>query len=203
MSGGEQELPGLALDVEALLRVFRTNGVSFVLVGGTALVVHGAIDRVTYDIDVVPAPNEDNLNRLAEALHALDARVITGWDPLSQEMAVERSALAPEVFRDNPFLHLVTSAGRVDVLLAPTGIPGGYDQLIPNASVAMLAGGEVTLASLKDLITMKRAVGRSKDRSDLDQLGGDGTRTSPTFRPPPGPSTGPGREREPREGIDR
>jgi len=172
VSGDEQELPRLALDVESLLRVFRDHGVSFVLVGGTALIVHGAIDRVTYDLDVVPAASEDNLGRLAAALHELEARVITGWDPVRQELAVERSAYTPEMFRDNPFLHLVTNAGRVDVLLAPTGIPGGYDQLIDKADLATLAGGDVTLASLEDLIAMKRAVDRAKDRADLDHIRG-------------------------------
>lgn len=44
-----------------------------VLIGGLAVNAHGVI-RSTKDIDIVPAPDQDNLERLSRLLVGLDAR---------------------------------------------------------------------------------------------------------------------------------
>ena len=54
--------------------VLGEHGVEFVCIGGTAAVMQGA-NYVTFDLDVCPARNADNLARLSTALRALDARV--------------------------------------------------------------------------------------------------------------------------------
>jgi hypothetical protein len=187
MGSNEDELPPLELDVERLLDTLNRHRVEYIVVGGTALVIYGSVDRVTYDVDLVPANTTANLRRLGAALRDLDARVITGWNAEASELTVEPSPLEPSVFQDNPFLHLLTEAGRVDVLLAPTGVPGGYGQLIDRTNSATVGTSEILLASLDDLVAMKRAVDRAKDRDDLERIdagAGRPPRQPPSVDPP-------------------
>ncbi len=50
-------------DLRALLRRFADGNVSYVVIGGIALVLHGGI-RTTEDLDIVPDPDQANLDRL-------------------------------------------------------------------------------------------------------------------------------------------
>ena len=56
-----------------LLRVLREHHVDFLVIGGVAVAAHGYV-RATKDVDIVPAPERANLERLLAALRALDAR---------------------------------------------------------------------------------------------------------------------------------
>jgi hypothetical protein len=51
--------------------------VRYVVIGGAAAEARGWRGR-SLDIDVVPAPDESNLDRLAVALNELDARLAVG-----------------------------------------------------------------------------------------------------------------------------
>jgi hypothetical protein len=68
-------------------------------------------------------------------------------------------------------LTLATDRGDLDVVVRPPGVDG-YDELKSNALDAELAAGlRVPVAELEDLIRMKRAAGRPKDRVELEILG--------------------------------
>ncbi len=63
------------LDADALLRALVEGGVEFVLIGGLAVGMHGAV-RATRDVDIVPDPAPGNLERLATVVVALEGRQI-------------------------------------------------------------------------------------------------------------------------------
>jgi hypothetical protein len=62
-----------------------------------------------------------------------------------------------------------TSAGPLDVLGTPAGT-NGFDDLDPRATDETIDGLTVRVAALDDLIRMKRASGRPKDRIALEWL---------------------------------
>lgn len=62
-----------------------------------------------------------------------------------------------------------TNAGGVDLRGLPAGVDG-YDELLPNAVEMKMHGHEVRVASLGDLIRMKVAAGRPKDRAAAEPL---------------------------------
>lgn len=64
-----------ALDPLPLLRALHERGIEHIVVGGFAVNAHGFI-RVTKDLDIVPSPAEGNLEKLAEMLRDLDARIL-------------------------------------------------------------------------------------------------------------------------------
>lgn len=63
-----------------------------------------------------------------------------------------------------------TDAGALGCLGTPAGT-GGYRDLARQAVAFEIEGLSVRVASLDDLIRMKRAAGRPKDRVELEILG--------------------------------
>lgn len=59
-------------DLQALVEALHERGVEFVVIGGVAVGAHGYL-RSTEDLDVVPAPDPDNLERLTGALRDLES----------------------------------------------------------------------------------------------------------------------------------
>jgi hypothetical protein len=62
------------IDVAAILDALDRHGVEYVLVGGLAARLHGS-PLLTDDLDITPASDRENLERLANALRELEARL--------------------------------------------------------------------------------------------------------------------------------
>lgn len=143
------------------LRVLVEGGVRFVVIGGFAGRLHGS-PTVTNDIDICYARDERNLQALAAALVALDAR-LRGAEDVS--FRVEAQGL-----RSGDHFTFVTRAGSLDCIGTPTGT-GGFDDLAGAAWRVELDGLEVRVAAIDDLIRMKQAAGRPKDLIEAEVLG--------------------------------
>lgn len=151
------------LDVERLFAELDRHGVRYVVIGGVAAVLHGS-PAVTVDLDVVPATDRDNLERLSAALTALDARVWGPTDPRGVPFGHDARSLA-----EVPVRNLLTDAGRLDITLVPSGTQG-YPDLSRDAVVFEVGDLAVSVASLADVIRSKEAAGREKDRLVLPLL---------------------------------
>lgn len=139
-------------------------GVRFVVIGGLAAQAHGS-PSATFDLDVVPSWDTDNLRRLEGVLRTISAvrhGVLPGGPPLPPLDA--RTLHAGAVFTLN------SRHGRFDLLANPD--PGmDYERLMRSAEPMDLLGTRLWIASLDDLMAMKRAAGRPKDRIELEVLG--------------------------------
>lgn len=163
-----------AFDPERLLRSLVDHDVRFVLIGGWAAKLQGS-PTVTADIDICYARDAPNLERLAVALSELDVRLRGVADAVPFRLDA-RSLRAGDVFT------LTTSAGDLDLLGSPAGA-GPFEALEANADELDLDALTVRVASLDDLISMKRAAGRPKDlievevlealREEVDRMGSD------------------------------
>ena len=60
--------------------------------------------------------------------------------------------------------------GDLDLVIEPAGFPGGYDSLASGATVETIAGVDVQVATLDDVIASKEAAGRDKDFTALPLL---------------------------------
>lgn len=149
------------LDPVALLRALLAPGVDFVVIGGIAAVLHGS-PRVTQDLDVCFATDPGNLDALGTALVALDAKLAG----VSEDVPFVPDG---RTLRQVGMLTLETIAGRLDVLATPVGAPPFAD-LRKRADRYDVGGLFVLVASLDDLLAMKRASGRPKDLADVAEL---------------------------------
>jgi hypothetical protein len=152
----------VAYDPLRALRVLQEHEVGFLVIGGVAGRLWGS-PSLTNDTDICCAHDTGNLERLAAALRALDAR-LRGLDGDVQFTLDARSLSSAQT------LTFSTNAGALDVLATPAGTRG-YDELMANAERFDLGEGLlVPVCSLDDLIRMKRAAGRPKDRIELEVL---------------------------------
>jgi hypothetical protein len=149
------------LDVERLLGALTRRGVDFVVVGGIAAVLWGSA-RSTFDLDVCPALDAGNLEALGAALTELESR-LRGID--------EDVAFVPDsrALAQVELLTLTTRAGPLDLVMRPGGAPA-YPRLRKHAQHVDVGGFSVRVASIGDLIAMKRAAGRPKDELDVEEL---------------------------------
>jgi hypothetical protein len=92
--GGDWPHP--ELDAAEVLRVLGRHEVDYVLIGGLALALRGS-NQLTFDIDSVPAADRTNIDRLANAIRELQAKVIIYADPSEnrRDCSVETTHRAP------------------------------------------------------------------------------------------------------------
>ncbi len=151
------------LQPEEIFACLDRHGVRYVLIGGLAAVLHGS-PLPTLDVDICPARDGDNLERLARALDELDARIRTPDAPEGVPFAHESEFLAAV-----ELLNLVTRAGDLDLSFTPAGT-AGFDELVGQAVVMRLAELDVPVAALEDVIRSKEAANRPKDHRTLPVL---------------------------------
>ena len=144
-----------------LLRRLAEGGVDFVVVGGVAVVVQ-ALARYTNDLDITYATDARNLEALATVLTRLGARLRS----IDEELPFVADA---RTLRQTQILTLETGQGALDLLVDPPGAPP-YDTLRRLADRIELDGVTVCVASIDDLMAMKRAAGRPQDAVDIEAL---------------------------------
>ncbi len=154
--------PATSFQPERVIQLLGRHGVRYVLIGGLAAVTHGS-PLVTQDIDLCYARDIDNLGLLAAALREVNSR-LRGADADLPFRMDTRTLRSGDVFT------LTTDVGWIDILGTPAG-SSGYDDLARTAETFDLFGYRVLVASVDDLIRMKRAAGRPKDLLAVEELG--------------------------------
>ncbi|MBI2168788.1 MAG: hypothetical protein HYU28_04700 [Actinobacteria bacterium] len=161
-----------ALDTEGLFAALDAQGVEFVLVGGVAALVHGS-SRPTADIDLLPRPAPENLDRMVLALDDLEAAVHIPADRVPMQPGdlweFETSHREPAAFQEAEAWSFPTTAGPVDVVIS-TAAARGYEAQRKRAEAHALFGITVFVAGIDDLIASKEALGRSKDLPVIEEL---------------------------------
>lgn len=148
-------------DARELLRRLTAAGVDFVVIGGIAAILHGSA-RVTRDLDIVFALDNANLEALGRVLIESEAR-LRGVDDDVPFVPDARTLKRVQL------LTLETNAGWFDVHRRPEGAPP-YEGLRRNADRMDVGGFSILVASVDDLLAMKRAAGRTQDLLDIETL---------------------------------
>lgn len=154
------------LSIEAILRELVEGGVEFMLIGGVAVAYHGHI-RATNDVDIVPAPDHENLERLAAVLQHLEAEVAGAEDFAEGELP---DPLDPSALELGGNWVLTTKLGRLDVMQW-IGDWELWAEFAPAAIEERVVGGlPVKIVSYEDLVKLKELAGRPRDLLDLQEL---------------------------------
>lgn len=148
-------------DPQALIATLNRHGVRYVVIGGIAGGVQGAVWATT-DLDICYARGSGDHERLAAALAELKAR------PLDLPSGL-RFRLDARALRRGETWTLSTDFGRLDLMGEPA--PGlDYETLASQGRRFVGQQQTYLVASLGDLITMKRAAGRAKDRAHIELI---------------------------------
>ena len=143
------------------IRAFHDAGINFVMVGGMALFAHAPC-TISNNLDLVYSSDPGNLERLAAFLSTIHARVL--GRPADDNFVVTATTL-----QRVRFLNLSTDLGEIDLMREIAGIES-FAGLWERAVAMDMGGFTVRVASLDDLITMKRAANRPKDQLHLLEL---------------------------------
>jgi hypothetical protein len=153
------------LDPGTIVRVLNKHRVRYVIIGGIAAELHDLPVPATVDIDVTPARDHKNLERLARAFDELEAGLYT-----AEEAGTWFPRTPVELWAQYDTLHLMTKAGPVDIVFAPDGAPSGYNDLAPHAIPAQLDDQTVMVITVAKWEALKQATGRAKDLEHLDRF---------------------------------
>lgn len=160
----------------ALLEVLDRHGVDVVVAGSVGALAHGA-EVDPGDLDIVPAIEPANLERLAAALGELDAEPVpetgawvTGADGEHcwVEDGVERVPRPLDPTDPGTFDHSFrTPLGRLDVV---PSVVGSHADLRPRAVWLPVAGRQAWVAHAVDLLAAMTAARRPKDAPRVRHL---------------------------------
>jgi len=152
-------VPEKSTDFRAAILRLAEADVRYVLIGGLAMIVRGA-SHITTDIDI--CYDRTNVAPLLGVLNDSHAR-------LRGEPADLPFILDSQTFKNVLNLTLDTDIGDMDLLAEPDGIDS-FEGLWQRAEDMELYGVIVRVASIDDLISMKSAAGRQKDKQHLLEL---------------------------------
>lgn len=149
-------------DPTPLLEALQQHGVDFIVTGAAAAISQGS-PLPTYDLDVTPARDPLNIERIVAALIDLDAKLRTPTEPVAFPFDAK-------MLSSGEAWTLETRFGSLDLVFAPAGTQGYEDLRRDALPVDLGIDKPVLVASIRDVIRMKEASAREKDRMQLPAL---------------------------------
>ena len=140
-------------DYKDMLQCLSDENVKFLLVGAYALAAHGYL-RATMDIDIWVMPAPDNADAVLRALRRFGA-------PL-QNLTKE------DLQRDGTIFQIGVAPRRIDIITSASGLH--FEETFGRSLSISIEGIKTHIPSVEDLITNKRATGRTKDLADAEAL---------------------------------
>jgi len=140
-------------DYKDMLRALSDEKVRFILVGAYALAAHG-YPRATMDIDIWVMPSPENADAVLRALKRFGA-------PL-------HNLTKGDLLKDGTIFQIGVAPRRIDIITAASGLR--FEPTYQNSISLNVAGIDVRIPCIEDLILNKRTIGRTKDMADAETL---------------------------------
>ncbi len=139
------------MELERLIKLLKEHKVDYVIIGATAFPVYGYV-RATLDVDIFIRATNDNVRRCYQALNKFGYNLqdLKIDDFLNKKILIRQYTLEVDI---HPFVKGVK-----------------FEKIWKNKKRAKIDKNYAYFASLKDLIKMKRAAARVKDKEDLKYL---------------------------------
>jgi len=138
-------------EFKEFIQCLNSNNVRYLLVGGWAVGIYGH-PRATKDIDFLFSIDQQNLNKLSEALLAF------GAPPIDLESFKEKGYV----------IRIGSSPIQIDIINDADGID--MDDCYNRKQTINVDGITVNIISKEDLIKNKKASGRNSDIADVEKL---------------------------------
>jgi hypothetical protein len=150
-----------------LFKALKTHEIDYLLVGGLAMNLHG-VPRMTMDVDLVIALDSGNVAKLARLAEEfglypnVPVKLEDLADGLKREaLFAEKNLIALSLICNTP------ATPTVDIVIHH---PLDFEQAYARAVERDISGTPIMVASIEDMIAMKKAAGREQDLSDITHL---------------------------------
>lgn len=150
-----------------VLEELHKNNINYLLVGGLAVNLYG-IPRITQDIDLILRMNKENLIKAVSILKNLGYITRLAVNPegiadeSTREMWINEKNMIAFSFYNNE-----NSFKVVDIIIKHNL---DFDKSFASRTVLEAGNIEISLASIDDIISMKKISGREQDISDIRML---------------------------------
>lgn len=152
---------------ESIFRALEKRRVKYLVIGGIAVNFHG-YDRVTGDLDLFVGLDEENLKKFIGAVKSL------GWRPrlpVSLEDFTDskkrKSRIKEKGMKVFSIYNPKKEAEHVDIM---TETYLDFDKAYKNKKMISANNIKISLASIPDLIRLKKIAGRERDKIDIMAL---------------------------------
>jgi hypothetical protein len=140
-------------EILRVLRAFEASGLEYVLIGATAMGLHGLV-RATEDVDLFVKATPENIERLRVALSAAYEA-----DPNVQAISTS------DLLGDYPAVRYYPPSGDLYFdILTRLGESATFESI--EREVKLVSGARVSVATPAALYLMKKDTVRAKDRQD-------------------------------------
>lgn len=139
-------------DFRELLSTLNSNNVRYLLIGGYAVIIHGA-PRLTNDLDIVIASDSENAERCLNALRDFGFTEGLSEKAFAKRKSVVRMGIEPV---------------KIEILNYLEGVD--FESAYKRREIRTVEDIEFSLISLQDLLANKRTVARDKDLIDVKEL---------------------------------
>ena len=140
--------------IDEPLKLLGQYGVKCVIIGGVASTIYGCT-ILTNDLDVCHARDSQNLERLAQALQSVNAKLRNAPPDLP-------FLLDANMLRNGLNFTFATDIGSLDLLGEVRGV-GFYEDVVGESLAFDLFGYSFPVIEIHKLILAKRTAGRGKD----------------------------------------
>ena len=152
---------------EPLFRALDVSETRYVVVGGVAMVLHGYA-RLTADIDLIVDLEASAAEKVMQALARLGLRPRAPVDPADfADARIRESWLHDKGMQVFSLFHPDNPLLSVDVF---THHPIEFEGLFDRSETRSVGDVSVRVASIPDLIFLKRLADRPRDRDDIEKL---------------------------------
>ena len=142
-------------DFRDFILALNNNNVSYILVGGYSVILHG-YSRTTGDMDIWVKKNEENYYRIVSAFH---------------EFRMPLFDMTQENFLNNWDVDVFTfgkSPVCIDLMTSVKGL--NFEEAYNNSQIHSIEGLKIRVVHYTDLIKAKQASGRARDIDDIEKL---------------------------------
>jgi hypothetical protein len=143
---------------QKIIKGLNKEKVDYILVGASALVLHG-FPRSTLDIDIYVLSKASSLDKLFKIADTLNLQ--------SEQESILHIRRSPRLFSNQWICFSYEGQDILDVFFADKG---DFNKLYKNSELKKDKKISIRVASLKDIIAMKKASGRPIDLSDLQMI---------------------------------
>jgi hypothetical protein len=152
---------------EPLFQVLNEARCRYVLVGGLAVVLYGHA-RLTVDIDLMIDLDPEAARKTMDVLVSLGLQPRAPVQPHEFADPTKRQSWIRDKKMQVFSLWDPQTPLRVIHLLVEN--PIDFDELWSRAKIIRVGSTPVTVASIRDLVVLKRAAGRPQDLADIEAL---------------------------------